>query len=446
MHVEARDFTIFVKQILPSYFVNKTVLDVGAGDINGNNRFLFENCEYNGNDVVEAPNVTIVSKTKDLPFEDHSFDTIVSTECFEHDPEYAESFRKMYVMLKPNGLFFFTCASTGRAEHGTRRTSPDQSYGTIGNLDDMSDYYKNLTEHDVNDILPLNDLFSCWDTYYNARSCDLYVIGIKKDSTIQRFPLPKYKNDAVIHTSANIASASASASVSASASASISLSTLDTIFSKYNTDKNNSFHNYSRQYHQLFDTFREKPIKYLEIGVYRGNSMYAMRETFKNATLLVGVDINPYCKTFENQSNRVFIEIGDATNPEFISHLTNMYGTFDVILDDGSHINKDVIQSFELLFPLLNDNGLYVVEDTICYKSSEYINPAYNNHLQYFFNYTRFLNQWRFDSTEGIRDQCVDPFKILKKTDNVFEYSIDKIEYGCSYIAIHKKIRTHWIK
>lgn len=174
--------------------------------------------------------------------------------------------------------------------------------------------------------------------------------------------------------------------------------------------------------------------------------MYAMRETFKNATLLVGVDINPYCKAFENQSNRVFIEIGDATNPEFISHLTNMYGTFDVILDDGSHINKDVIQSFELLFPLLNDNGLYVVEDTICYKSSEHINPAYNNHLQYFFNYTRFLNQWRFDSTEGIRDQCVDPFKILKKTDNVFEYSIDKIEYGCSYIAIHKKIRTHWIK
>lgn len=439
MHGEARDFTVFVKQILPDYFVNKTVLDVGAGDINGNNRFLFENCTYEGNDVIEAPNVTIVSKTKDLPFEDQSFDTIVSTECFEHDPEYADSFRKIYAMLKPNGLFFFTCASTGRPEHGTRRTSPNDSYGTIGNLDDMSDYYKNLTEYDVNDITPLNDLFSCWDTYYNARSCDLYLVGIKKDSTVTHSPLPKYANYAVIHTSVNISAASAYASASA-------LDTLDLIFSKYDTDKNRSFHNYSRQYQRLFDEIREKPIKYLEIGVYRSGSLHAMRETFKNATLLVGVDINPQSKAFENRSNRVFIEIGDATNPEFISNLTNMYGRFDVILDDGSHINKDVIQSFELLFPLLNDNGIYVVEDTICYKSPDHINSAYDNHLQYFFNYTRFLNQWRLDSTEGMRDYCVDPYKIIKKTDNVFEYSIDKIEYGCSYIAIHKKIRTHWIK
>lgn len=436
MHGEARDFTVFVKNILPDYFVNKTVLDVGSGDINGNNRFLFENCEYEGNDVVEAPNVTIVSKTKDLPFEDDSFDAIVSTECFEHDPEYADSFRKMYSMLKPNGLFFFTCASTGRPEHGTRRTSPKDSYGTIGNLDDMSDYYKNLTEHDVNDVLPCNDLFSCWDTYYNCSSCDLYVVGIKKDSTVIRSPLPKYTNHAVIHTSPNISSVTR-------------VSTLDTmgrIFSKYNTDKNSSFHNYSRQYHRLFDEIREKPIKYLEMGVYNGGSLHAMREVFKNATLLVGVDINSECKSAEQQSNHIFVEIGDATDPIFIENINKMYGTFDVILDDGSHNNKDVIRSFELLFPLLNDNGIYVVEDTICYKSADHLHPSYNNHLQYFFNYTRFLNQWRFDSTEGVRDHCVDPYKILKKTDNVFEYSIDKIEYGCSYIAIHKKIRTHWIK
>jgi hypothetical protein len=162
--------------------------------------------------------------------------------------------------------------------------------------------------------------------------------------------------------------------------------------------------------------------------------------------LLVGIDITPKSKIFEDKSNHIFIEIGNATDPIFIQRLIGMYGRFDVILDDGSHINRDVIKSFELLFPLLNDNGIYVVEDTACYKSPEFIDRAYENHLQYFFNYTRFLNQWRLDSTEGVRDRCVDPYKILKKTDNVFEYSIDKIEYGCSYIAIHKKIRKHWIK
>jgi hypothetical protein len=90
MHLEARDFTLFVKRILNDFFIGKVVLDVGSGDINGNNSCLFENCEYNGNDVIQANNVTIVSKTKDLPFQNNSFDTIISTECFEHDPEYKE--------------------------------------------------------------------------------------------------------------------------------------------------------------------------------------------------------------------------------------------------------------------------------------------------------------------------------------------------------------------
>ena len=203
MHTEARKFTEFVKNILQEYFKNKKVLDVGSGDINGNNRFLFEECEYNGNDVIQAPNVTIVSKTKDLSFENNIFDTIVSTECFEHDPEYEESFLKIYDMLKPGGLFFFTCASTGREEHGTRRTSPDASYGTIGELNDMSDYYKNLTVDDLNKVLPLNKLFTVWDSYYNKDSYDLYFVGIKKGN--YKFDiLKKYNEFAVINTSSDI--------------------------------------------------------------------------------------------------------------------------------------------------------------------------------------------------------------------------------------------------
>jgi SAM-dependent methyltransferase len=194
---------VFVKQILGNYFINKRVLDVGSGDINGNNRFLFENCEYDGNDVIQAHNVTIVSKTKDLPFTDNTFDTIISTECFEHDPEYKESFIKIYNMLKPDGLFCFTCASTGRGEHGTRRTTPHDSYGTIGNLADMSDYYKNLTEIDLNDVLSLNVLFSVWNTYYNNGSKDLYFVGIKKGNCNFN-SLEKYVNNGVVNTTSNI--------------------------------------------------------------------------------------------------------------------------------------------------------------------------------------------------------------------------------------------------
>lgn len=221
---------------------------------------------------------------------------------------------------------------------------------------------------------------------------------------------------------------------------------LTKIFNKYDTDKNSSFHNYSRQYDSLLKEFRDKPVKYLEIGVLNGHSIKAFREIFKNSPCILGLDIDNKCKKYEDIENNIYVEIGNAANKNFIDEITKKYGSFDIILDDGSHTNRDVIDSFELLFPLLNDNGLYIVEDNISYKSKQYINQNYPNHLEYFFNYTRYLNQWRYDSTEGIIDHCVDPFKIQKKTKNVFEYSIDKIEYGCSYIAIHKKIRTHWIE
>lgn len=223
------------------------------------------------------------------------------------------------------------------------------------------------------------------------------------------------------------------------------MESLGTIFNKYDTDKNTRFHDYTRQYDSLLERYRDKPIKYLEIGVYNGGSIKAIREAFKNSPCIVGLDIDTRCKAYEDGQNNVFIEIGDATDSNFIKQITDKYGCFDVILDDGSHKNKDVIKTFELLFPLLNDDGLYIVEDTSCYNWISYIDSKYENHLKYFFNFTNFLNQTRYNSTQGVNDHCMDPFKIQKKTNNVFEYSIDKIEYGCSYIAISKKIRKHWI-
>jgi len=205
MHPEANNFIAFVKTILYDYFVNKKVLDVGSGDINGNNRLFFENCDYEGNDVIAANNVTIVSKTKDLPFQDEAFDTIISTECFEHDPEYRESLNKIYKMLKPDGLFAFTCAGFGRPEHGTKRTSPCDSYGTIGELDDMVDYYKNLTISDINEVLKLNDSFLYWESYYNWKSCDLYFVGIKNSNNNNKINLQKYIDNYVINTTSQIA-------------------------------------------------------------------------------------------------------------------------------------------------------------------------------------------------------------------------------------------------
>jgi SAM-dependent methyltransferase len=179
-HTEQRNFCKSVKAKYPDFFKNKKVLDIGSLDINGSNRDLFENCDYTGLDVGEGKNVDIISIGHLFNGPDNHFDTIISTEVFEHDMFYEETIKNVMRMLKPGGLFLFTCGAPGRPEHGTKRTTPHDSYGTIGNLIDMSDYYKNLTEIDLNEVLPLNKLFSVWDTYFNSETKDLYFVGIKK--------------------------------------------------------------------------------------------------------------------------------------------------------------------------------------------------------------------------------------------------------------------------
>lgn len=223
---------------------------------------------------------------------------------------------------------------------------------------------------------------------------------------------------------------------------------MEEIFLRYDTDKNARHHNYPRQYENLFRDFKDKDgLKFLEIGVFGGNSLRAWRDFFTGKDrMILGVDI---CEEQKFEEDGLHIEIGNATDKEFMERIHEQYGPFDVILDDGSHINVDVIRSFELLFPLLKDGGLYVIEDTICFKSKIHVHPAFPDHLTYFVNFVPFLNQCRFDSDEDDgtkKDMCIDPFKIMKKTDNVFEYSIDKIEFGCSYIAVSKLLRKHWIK
>lgn len=200
MHEQARDFTVFVASTFPSSFYGKTVLDVGSGDINGNNAFLFNQCIYVGNDVYHAPNVTIVSKTSALPYPANIFDTIISTECFEHDPEYELSFKKIVEMLKPGGLFAFTCASTDRSEHGTRRTSPGDSFGTIGKVEGWMDYYKNLTTEDLDSAINIDSVFSSYASYYNSGPKDLYFWGIKAGGQSASAPIYSAANTHLVRS------------------------------------------------------------------------------------------------------------------------------------------------------------------------------------------------------------------------------------------------------
>lgn len=207
---------------------------------------------------------------------------------------------------------------------------------------------------------------------------------------------------------------------------------MEEVFSKYNTDKNASFHNYTHYYDRYIMPFRTMKSNYLEIGVFHGESLRAFREFFTDAPKIIGIDINPETIKHGDHEKGVYVEIGNQSDAQFLQDVVQKHGPFKVVLDDGSHTHHDIVASFKTLFPLLEDGGLYIIEDVICIRDQ----------LQYFFNLTRHLNRWRRDYGG---DHCVDPFKIEHKTSDPIEYSIGDIVFTNSAILIYKEVKSHWI-
>ena len=172
-HPQQQEFFQWVARIKPSMFIDKRVLDIGSLDINGNTRYLFTGGTYTGIDIGPGANVDVVCRGHEYRSES-PFDVVISGECFEHDEMYIQTLKNATRLLRSGGLFIFTCASTGRAEHGTKRTSPE-------NAPFVGDYYKNLTASDIRAAIDVDDIFE--EYYFKQRlefPQDLYFWGIKR--------------------------------------------------------------------------------------------------------------------------------------------------------------------------------------------------------------------------------------------------------------------------
>lgn len=179
-HPAQRDFCVFVKRLVPRHFEGTTVLDVGSLDINGNNRYLFEGCEYMGIDVAEGPNVDLVTLAHQYDAPSERFETIISTECFEHDRYWAKSLGNIVRLLKRGGLLLFTCATTGREEHGTVRSDGGYASPLTSALPGWNDYYRNLSIADFLEVVPFEETFSRYSFTVDTLCHDLYFWGLKK--------------------------------------------------------------------------------------------------------------------------------------------------------------------------------------------------------------------------------------------------------------------------
>lgn len=135
-------------------------------------------------------------------------------------------------------------------------------------------------------------------------------------------------------------------------------------------------HPYTVPYSLLFEPLKQKPIKFAEIGVFRGASLKAWRTFFSHAKIF-GYDRDiPNLEYIASMGMpNVVLDTMDAADQESIhqklTDATSDGELFDVILDDASHDPADQCAVIRSALPFLKQGGLLIIEDIFRERSTQ---------------------------------------------------------------------------
>lgn len=115
-------------------------------------------------------------------------------------------------------------------------------------------------------------------------------------------------------------------------------------------------------YTRHLSAFRGKPVRVLEVGVYRGGGLDLLSHYLGPEAKLVGLDIDE--AAVRAVKGRFPVVLGDQADPDVLRAVDEEYGPFDIVVDDGGHTMSQQIVTIETLFPRLRDGGAFLVEDT----------------------------------------------------------------------------------
>ncbi|MFA5321617.1 MAG: rhamnan synthesis F family protein, partial [Smithella sp.] len=146
----------------------------------------------------------------------------------------------------------------------------------------------------------------------------------------------------------------------------MSKKTIQQLYAEHTGKMSDKWSLYLVEYDRLFADYRQKAIRLFEIGIQNGGSLDIWSKYFINAAALIGCDINQDCARLSYDDSRIEVIIGDANDPDVRKRLFQRSPAFDIIIDDGSHMSKDIIKSFASYFPLIVDGGVFIVEDLHC--------------------------------------------------------------------------------
>lgn len=133
----------------------------------------------------------------------------------------------------------------------------------------------------------------------------------------------------------------------------------------FKTDKGSMKHLYTEVYAKYLESYRIRPVHLVEIGVACGSSLKMWAHYLGQGSRITGVDIRPECAALCAKYPAIDIRIGDAAAMKFDE-------TFDVVVDDGSHISKEIVDNWNNLWPRLRPGGYYIIEDLRCTHDPSY--------------------------------------------------------------------------
>jgi hypothetical protein len=209
------------------------------------------------------------------------------------------------------------------------------------------------------------------------------------------------------------------------------LNNMDKLAQIYKTDKWGK-HFYTPHYQYHFQRFKYRKVRLLEIGVggygapRAGGQSLRMWKRFFPFGKIFALDIHDK-SFFEEKRIRIFQ--GSQVDKLFLEKIMNEVGEPDIIVDDGSHINEHVIETFKMLFPKLKDGGVYAIEDTQTSYWKEFGGDSTD------FNNPKTLMCFFKGLTDGLN--CTE-FKIDNYEQTYFDKKIISIHFYHNLIFIYK--------
>ncbi len=144
-------------------------------------------------------------------------------------------------------------------------------------------------------------------------------------------------------------------------------------------------------YDKIFRKYKNKKIKFVEIGVANGGSLFIWRKLFGKKAKIIGIDANPYSKKLSKYGFKIYT--GDQSDPDFWKKFFKKEGKVDVVLDDGGHKNLQQISTVHYTLPYIKDDGMIVVEDmATSYLKKEFYNPSRFSFISFCNKIIEFIN------------------------------------------------------